>query len=131
MYKRYEWADKIAALARRPDEVYERVYNGLLKTCDFRYIRGKTTGTFEMVVCTEVLINPWEMDLVRDPKELFLYLTTRFAECPVGKTYPKVSPDDMSKCCTEEKIFVTVYFHVSGPPPPNIERLMGQSIGGF
>jgi hypothetical protein len=128
------WETKIAALARRPDEVYERVYKGLLETGDFKYIRGKAPGTFEMSVCAEVSLKPWEMDLVREPKELFIYLTMRFSECPIGKTYPKVTPDDMSKFCDQDKLVVTVFFRVTGPPPPNMQRLMGANWwegGGF
>jgi hypothetical protein len=127
-YKRLTWEAKIAALSLRPDQVYEWVYRSLLETDDFKYIRGKTPGTFEMAVCAEVPLKPWEMDLVREPKELFLYLTKRFSDCPVGKTYPKVTPDDMSKFCVENKLVVTVFFKITGPPPPDMGRLMGSNV---
>lgn len=119
-----KWTDKLLALTRRPDELYENIYQSLLKTGDFKFIRGEVPGKFGMAVCAEVPLKSWEMDLVNNPNELFLYLVRRFSECPIGKTYPTVTYDDISKFCGLDKITVTVYFNVS-TTYPDMERLIG------
>ena len=127
VYNGLTFKQRIDVLNIRPDVLYLRIFEELVKTPDFQYIRTSEPDKFEMAMSAKVPIKPWERDLVRDPTELFKSLVRDFADTAVGKTYPPVTEDDLSSYLEEGFINVTLYLPV--PTPPDPKRLLGAALG--